>query len=163
MQVKIYWISDVKSGRLGIMPRPRGGDWLEDEIRSLKASDVDAVVSLLEREEVKELDITAERILCEANGISFLSFPIADRNVPPSKREALDFIQTLANLLWVGKSVVIHCRAGIGRSSLVAACILVFDGIPVSEAFERIENARGCSVPDTQEQREWVAQFAESL
>ena len=49
MQVRIYWIDDFESGRLGIMPRPRGGDWLEDEIRSLKVSGVDAVVSLLER------------------------------------------------------------------------------------------------------------------
>jgi hypothetical protein len=76
MQVKIYWISDIESGRLSIMPRPRGGDWLEDEIRSLKISGVDAVVSLLERDEITELDIAAEKSLCEAHGISYLSFPI---------------------------------------------------------------------------------------
>jgi hypothetical protein len=29
VQVKIHWISGVEPGRLGIMPRPRGGDWLE--------------------------------------------------------------------------------------------------------------------------------------
>jgi hypothetical protein len=29
MQVRIYWISDLESGRLGVMPRPRGGDWLK--------------------------------------------------------------------------------------------------------------------------------------
>lgn len=67
------------------MPRPRGGEWLEDEIRSLKGSRVDVVVSLLEREEMVELEILNEESHCLAAGISFLSFPIRDRSVPESK------------------------------------------------------------------------------
>ena len=145
------------------MPRPRGGDWLEDEIRSLKSSGVDAVVSLLESAEIEELDIAEEQTLCGANGIAFLSFPIPDRNVPPSGREALDFAGGILNLLRSGKSVVIHCRQGVGRSALVAACVLALMSVPVDEAFKRIENARGCPVPDTPEQRRWVAQLAGSL
>ena len=145
------------------MPRPRGGDWLEDEIRSLKLSDVDVIVSLLEKEEIAELEIAEEQALCEANGISFLSFPIPDRNVPPSKRDALDFARSLSSHLREGKSVVIHCRQGVGRSALIVACVMALGGISVDEAFERIEKARGCPVPDTPEQRAWVAQFAESL
>ena len=145
------------------MPRPRGGDWLEDEIRSLGMSGVDAVVSLLERDEITELDIAEEKSLCEENGISYLSFPIRDRNIPLSKRDALDFARMLANLLQEGKSVVIHCRQGVGRSALIAACVLILSGVPVDKAFEKIENARGCSVPDTEEQREWVVQVTEGL
>jgi len=145
------------------MPRPRGGDWLEDEIRSLKTSGVDAVVSLLESEEITELDIVEEKFLCEANGISYLSFPICDRNIPLSKRDASDFARMLMNLLKEGRSVVIHCRQGVGRSALIAACVLVLSGVSVDKAFELIENARGCSVPDTEEQRRWVLEFAEGL
>jgi hypothetical protein len=26
-----YWIDTGHAGRLAILPRPRGGDWLEDE------------------------------------------------------------------------------------------------------------------------------------
>ena len=163
MQVRIYWISGVESGRLGIMPRPRGGDWLEDEIRSLKMSGVDAVVSLLEPEEITELDIAEEKSLCEANGISYLSFPVRDRNAPLSKRDALDFARMLANLLKEGRSVIIHCRQGVGRSALIAACVLVLNGVPADKAFGLIENARGCSVPDTEEQRKWVVKLAEGL
>jgi len=163
MQVRIYWISDLESGRLGIMPRPRGGDWLEDEIRSLKMSGVDAVVSLLERDEITELDIAEEKSLCEANGISYLSFPIRDRNIPLSKRDVLDFARMLANLLKDERSVVIHYRQGVGRSALIAACVLVLSGVSVDKAFEKIESARGCSVPDTEEQRKWVVQFAEGM
>jgi protein-tyrosine phosphatase len=163
MQVTIYWINDIESGRLGIMPRPRGGDWLEDEIHSLKMSGVDAVVSLLQEEEITELDIAEEKLLCEANGISYLSFPIRDRDIPLSKQDALIFARKLENLLQDGKSIVIHCRQGVGRSALIAACVLVLNGVSVDKAFEKIENARGCSVPDTEEQRKWVAQIAESL
>jgi protein-tyrosine phosphatase len=161
VQVKIHWIDGIKVGRLGIMPRPRGGDWLEDEVRSLKSSGVDAVVSLLERAEVEELDIVGEQTLCEANGISFLSFPIPDRDVPASEQEALDFADSVAKLLRSGKGVVIHCRQGVGRSALVAACVLALGGVPVDDAFEKIEAARGCPVPDTPEQREWVARLTE--
>lgn len=64
MQAKIYWIDGVAPGRLGIIPRPRGGDWLQDGIRLLKLSGVDVVVSLLESEEVAELDLAEEQALC---------------------------------------------------------------------------------------------------
>jgi hypothetical protein len=37
MYTKIYWIHDFANGaKLGIMPRPRGDDWLEEEIVKLK-------------------------------------------------------------------------------------------------------------------------------
>ncbi|HZT58440.1 MAG TPA: dual specificity protein phosphatase family protein [Pyrinomonadaceae bacterium] len=163
MRVTVHWIDGIESGRLGIMPRPRGGDWLEDEIHSLKMWGVGAVVSLLEQDEITELDIAEEKSLCEANGIAYLSFPIRDRSVPLSKQDALAFARKLVKLLQDGMSVVIHCRQGVGRSALVAACVLVLGGVSVDEVFEKIENARGCSVPDTEEQREWVRRFAESL
>lgn len=160
MRVRIHWIDGVTFGRVGIMPRPRGGDWLEDEVRSLCASGVDVVVSLLEREEITELDVVNEQAFCETNGIRFLSFPIKDRGVPPLNRETVDFIRMLAEILSEGKTVVIHCRQGVGRSALIAASVLVVKGLDVNLAFERVAAARGCPVPDTQEQREWVDKFA---
>lgn len=142
------------------MPRPRGGDWLEDEINALRAMNVDVVVSLLETDEVQELDLEGEKRFCEAVGICFMSFPIADRNIPVSSSEALKFAESIEQLMAVGNSVVIHCRAGIGRSSIMAACVLMKCGIPFDESFEKIERARGCSVPDTREQKEWVRQIS---
>jgi hypothetical protein len=54
---RVYWIHAPKAGRLAIMPRPRAGDWLEDEIASWKEAGIDTVVSLLEREEIAELGL----------------------------------------------------------------------------------------------------------
>jgi hypothetical protein len=45
----------------------------------------------------------------------------------------------------------------------MAAMVMLLLGFSVEEAFDRIERARGCSVPDTPEQRAWVARIAESL
>lgn len=160
MRVNIYWIDQGGLGRIGIMPRLRGGDWLEDEVRSLFTSRVDVVVSLLESEEIRELDVLNEQIFCEANEISFLSFPIKDRGVPPLNRNTADFIHTLAELASQGKTVVIHCRQGVGRAAVIAASVLVIRGLTVDSAFDLIAAARGYAVPDTQQQREWVTKFA---
>jgi protein-tyrosine phosphatase len=163
MQVKIYWISGSESGQAAIMPRPRGGDWLEDEIISLRKSNLDAVISLLEPGEVSEFELEHEEKFCQKHGITFHSFSIPDRNIPSSMRDAQKFIQQLVSLLAEGKNLVIHCRQGIGRSSMMAACVLVKNGYSVADAFAVIEIARGCQVPDTQEQRDWVERFFHSL
>lgn len=142
MQAEVYWICEIKNGRLGTMPRPRGGDWLEDEIRSLKQLGIDVVVSLLESHEIHELDIEQEQACCEAAGISFLSFPIRDRDVPTSIPETRKLVHAIADLLEEGKNVVIHCRAGIGRSSVIAACVMMVTGATSDQAFLQIEHAR---------------------
>jgi len=141
------------------MPRPAGGDWLEDDVRWLKQSGVDVVVSLLESSEIAGFELGYEKEACLAQGISFLSFPITDRSVPSSKQETLVFAQSLYDLLHSGRNVAIHCLAGIGRSTIVAACVLLLNGLTIDDALVRIERARGCRVPDTPEQREWITQF----
>jgi hypothetical protein len=69
MKTTVYWLNSDINSRIGIMPRPRGGDWLEDEIRSLRDSNVDIVVSLLEQAEIDELDLRDEPGCCENYGI----------------------------------------------------------------------------------------------
>lgn len=96
-------------------------------------------------------------------GIAFLSFPVEDRGVPASPGETLKLIRELDQYLAGGKSVGIHCRQGIGRSSLIAACLLVSAGETPNHAFKRLSRARGCEVPETAEQRQWVEAFAPKL
>ena len=155
----IHWIDPLTPGRLAIMARPRAGDWLEDEIAGWKAQGVDVVVSLLEMEEVTELGLRREAELCRATGIEFVSFPIPDRGVPASRRETAKLAKSIAAKIAAGRAIAIHCRAGIGRSSIVAACALVCAGIDADTAFVLIARARGVSVPDTDEQRNWVTAF----
>jgi len=160
MSTKLYWVDGPWPGRLAILPRPRGGDWLEDEIRSWQQASLDVVVSLLTRDEIVALDLEREAELCQANGIQFVSFPITDRGVPPSQKATLDLARRLTKILAEGKSLAIHCRQGIGRSAVIAACLLILSGIDPETAFQRISAARGCAVPETAEQREWVRALA---
>src|SRR5262245_20513522 len=141
------------------MPRPAGGDWLEEGVRWVEESGLEGVVSLLESSELGGLELGYEKEACLAQGLSFLSFPITDRSVPLSKQETLVFAQSLSDLLHSGRNVAIHCLAGIGRSTIIAACVLLLNGLTIDDALVRIARARGCRVPDTPEQRKWIAQF----
>jgi protein-tyrosine phosphatase len=162
MRTELYWIEGPWPGKLAILPRPRGGDWLEDEVQGWREEGVDLVVSLLTSDEVAELELEQESRLCEVYGIEFRSFPIVDRSVPTSRKTTLDFVKKLAKLLAEGKSIAIHCRQGIGRSALIAACLLVLSGIIPDAAFLRVSEGRGCSVPETSEQRQWLVEFAQN-
>jgi hypothetical protein len=157
MRTEVYWVPGPWPGRLGILPRPRGGDWLEDEVRSWRDSGLDVVTSLLTPDEVPELGLQDEAARSRAEGLEFHAFPIPDRGVPGSRAEMASLLTGLEQALRSGKNVAVHCRQGIGRSSLVIASLLASAGEDPDEAFRRIEEARGTSVPDTTEQRDWVA------
>jgi protein-tyrosine phosphatase len=163
MRPSIYWLDLPESWRLAIMPRPRAGDWLPDEIAVWKTEGIDVVVGLLEPDELDELDLRELPKLCRAADIEFVPFPIPDRGVPASIRETEDLVLRLCDALGTGKAVAVHCRAGIGRSALVAACVLVRNGYDVSRAFDTIANARGVAVPDTEAQRDWVSAFLSAI
>jgi len=163
MRTDLYWIAGPWMGRLAIMPRPRGGDWLEDEIRFWRQSGIDMVVSLLTREEQTELNLPDEGALCLANGIEFVSFPIVDRGIPSDFNAFSGQVMKLSDQLAEGRNIAIHCRQGIGRAALVAICILLFSGMEHTAAIQRVSEARGCSVPETAEQRRLIVDFASSL
>jgi protein-tyrosine phosphatase len=163
MKVNPYWIRGPWTGRLAILPRPRGGDWLEDEIRSWQRAGIQAVVSLLTPDEAAELSLESEAVLCKAHGITFLSFPIPDRSVPTSREATVELVRSIEKLLTEGKHVGLHCRQGLGRSAVISACQLMASGISTGEAFQRVGAARGCDVPETSEQREWVESLASEL
>jgi len=61
-----------------------------------------------------------------------------------------------------GGSVGVHCRASIGRAGLVTAGALMRLGFVEADAWRRASSARGTPVPDTDEQRLWVARSFES-
>ncbi len=126
----------------------------------LKESGVDVIVSALEPEEAAELELLLEEDCCRLSGVEFVSFPISDRSVPGSADAFDGLLDRVDQQLRKGKAVVVHCRAGIGRSSVIAASLLLQYGVSVAEAFDLLAEARGFPVPDTPDQREWVERFA---
>src|SRR5579863_7086194 len=120
---KLYWIENSSSGRLAISARPRGGDWLEDEIEGWRKQGVGVVVSLLTPSENDELNLKDEARLSKAKDIQFFSFPIEDRGVPLSSAKVEQLVAQLGPEIQHGKTVAVHCRQGIGRSSLISAAL----------------------------------------
>ena len=118
------------------------------------------VVSLLTQTEALDLGLKDEEHVVHARGLTHISFPIEDYSVPASANSLRQLVSQLAERLGRGETVGIHCRGGIGRSSVVAACLLLTEGLSVQSAFEQIETARGRPVPDTIYQRDWVGDFA---
>ena len=159
MNPDLFWIAGPWHGRLAIGTRPRGGDWLEDELRSWRQASIDVVVSLLESSEEDQLELLGEQKAAEANGMRFISFPIPDRGVPASIPAAVLVMTNVASALAEGKNVAVHCRQGIGRSGLIAAGIMATSGMPPEQAVEIVTAARGLAIPESAEQLLWVQEL----
>lgn len=160
MHTRPFWIELGGLGRLGVSPRPRGGDWLEEEIQGWSRDGVTDVVSLLTPPEERDLELVSEEELCRLHTIRFHRLPIEDRGIPSSNDEVQRLADRLVTSLGNGGSILIHCRQGIGRAAMVAAAVLIELGHSPAQAWRKIQNARGIPVPETAEQKLWLTTFA---
>lgn len=159
----LYWIDGPWPGRVALAARPRGGDWLADEMSAWRRSLVDTVVSLLTGAEEADLELANESQEAKSHGMTFISFPIQDRQVPSSEVALGKFVEKLDAELSKGKNLVVHCRQGIGRTGLIAACLLVSKGWSPDAALQQLSAVRGVAMPETSQQREWIDRFAATL
>ena len=157
MSPQIYWMKGPWPEKLALSARPRGGDWLEDEVKVWHREGVDEVLSLLTTDEEEALDLEKEARLAAKEGLTFLSFPIFDRQIPSSQAVLTSTLEKIDADLSTAKNVLIHCRQGIGRTGLVAACLLVSKGLDPAATLESVSSSRSLPVPETQEQRRWIA------
>ena len=158
MLTPLHDVPTDAAGQLAVMPRPRGGDWLSEEVSNWRSRGVTRVVSALTTSEIAELGLTAEESLCNEAGIAYQCFPIEDRSVPRDLAAFLCLAKEINSWVSQGEFVAVHCRMGIGRSGTIAAAVLVLRGATVTEAFDIISQARGLQVPDTPGQVDWLRQ-----
>jgi protein-tyrosine phosphatase len=163
MIAEVYWTNEKFPGRIALVPRPRGGDWLEDEASAWKTTDLDVIVSMLERDEVESFGLEREAEFCRANGIEFFSFPVTDRSVPTLNEHFFNQLEKLKILLLEGKNIGIHCRQSIGRAPLLAAFLMILFNLEPKESFRQLSLARGLEVPETEEQKHLAEKFYEEL
>jgi protein-tyrosine phosphatase len=147
-----YWITPT----LAIVPRPVGGESLGAEMAAMRAAGIDIVVSMLEPAEARELGLEWEEAAARKSGIRFVSFPIPDHGTPAETEPFERILEFLERSMLEGKRVGVHCRGCIGRSSVIAASLLVRSGMKDVDAWRQIREARGTSVPETPQQRAWV-------
>jgi len=161
---------DELPGRIGLTfapgKRDSWGGWhrdLEADLQRLREEyRCDVLVSLMEPHEYDMLGIAGLFDSCAECGIEVVHFPIPDLCAPPpdAMERFADLVSAILDSVRAGKTVVIHCRGGIGRTGTVAACCLVALGYGANEAIERVRAVRPGSV-EMPEQEDWVARFAD--
>lgn len=142
------------------MPKP-SGEWLVEDIAHYNTHGITDIISLLRDDEVEELDLKNEVEVCNAAGINFKRLPIQDRGLP----EILHLrrlAKQVAEQIDTGRSVAVHCRAGIGRAGLLVCCILQELGFGAIQALAYVSDARGVRVPDTPEQRDFIIDYGKT-
>jgi protein-tyrosine phosphatase len=155
----IFWIRGIPPASLAIILCPPGGHGLRDELLVLKNAGIDTLLSLLEEQETHLFGLSNEGRLAEQAGLRFLSFPLPDAHLPPDRAAFRAFALGLANRLRAREAVGIHCRGSVGRSAVAAACALIHLGWTPKAALAAITAARGLTVPDTQEQEDWILRY----
>ena len=130
---------------------------LEADLTLLASNGATDLVTLIGEDERGKLGVGALPRLAGENGLSWREFPITDRTAPASGRQA-EFDQLLDELLTdlaAGRRVTIHCQAGLGRTGLLAAGLLVQSGIGPDDAIARVRSARPGSI-ETSGQEDFI-------
>lgn len=113
-------------------------------VDTLKQAGAAAVISLTPTEEMLRLQAASLPVTCQLAGVHWFHWPVADEQVPGEAFEqAWDRdLGTVLALLQQGQSVAIHCRGGSGRTGLIAARLLMTQGISSDDATAQVQTLR---------------------
>lgn len=163
MKPEIYQIKSIGKGSLFAMAKPVADDFMEQQFVNLANEKINRIVSLMEIDEASKAGLEEELRLTEKHRMEFVSFPIRDRGMPDSITEFSKFTRGLYDDIASGLNTVVHCYAGIGRTGMVSAAVLLHDGFQPEQAFQHISLKRGVSVPDTQQQIDWIVNNRDTI
>ena len=154
------------AGRIGLVscpgrhdPHASGGGWARDlaaDLDAIRAWGAVAVMTLVEADELALLGVAAMGREVAARGMAWIHLPIADMTVPDAAFERAwreDAGPRLHALLARRRDVVLHCRAGLGRTGTIAARLLVETGTPADAAIRAIRAARPGAIETPAQER----------
>ncbi len=142
----MHWIVQ---GELGSMHKPGLLRDLDDDLAGLRALGVRTLVTLTE-ESFDEAKLSEYEIRP-------IHFPIVDMSIPD-----IALVEPLCRLISegmkTGDSFIVHCKAGLGRTGTILACVQVYRGASAVDAIDtiRLKNAKYIQ---TDEQTEFVSRF----
>jgi protein-tyrosine phosphatase len=119
----------------------------------------DAFLLLVEDNELVSTRTGRLAEVLAAHGIELLRHPVVDMNVPGDRAAYAAMLAEVANRLRVGKSVVVACRGGLGRTGTAVACLLVDAGMDPQTAINLTRATRRNTI-ERGTQVEWVMSWA---
>lgn len=138
-------------------------DLASDLARLRDEYQTDTLISLVEENELAELGIQNLEYECRNHDIELIRFPLRDVSVPSSLKSFAGLIREITKRLKQKKTVVIHCKGGLGRAGLTAACSIVAaseNTIGGSQAIKKVRWACTGTI-ETKEQENFVSLFGE--
>jgi ADP-ribosyl-[dinitrogen reductase] hydrolase len=123
------------------------GDWRRDlgpDLDRIRDWGAVAVVTLMEAHELDRYRVPGLGAAVAARGMAWLHLPIPDAGVPDAAFEAAWQAAgpRLRGWLREGRRVLLHCRAGLGRTGTIAARLLVESGLAPEAAVRAVRAAR---------------------
>lgn len=79
--------------------------------------------------------------LLARHGIRFLHLPARD-HTPPSQKQLFEGTRWVLNELQAGRRTLVHCKEGIGRSVVLACCVLMVGGHDLGQALNLVKSRR---------------------
>lgn len=124
-----------------------GAPWDRDlraDVEAIREWGASSVLTLLEPHEFDLLSVRGLPNALRDAGMVWLHAPIPDVSVPgPAFEAAWRTIRPrLVEQLRQRRSVVVHCRGGLGRAGMIAAKLLVMTGDDPRRAIERVRTVR---------------------
>jgi protein-tyrosine phosphatase len=159
-RLRVDFLEDprVKPGRVGLTVLPGRRDWrrhLDEDLSSLRADGIDAVVCLVPQAELERYGVPTLSDAYAAAGFALLHLPLLDQKGAGDAelRRAVAWIDAQVA---AGKSVLVHCVGGLGRSGMIAACWLRSRGASADDALTIVRAARGPRAVETKIQERCV-------
>lgn len=137
--------------RLGGMQMPGLLREMDSDLRGARALGISYMVTLTEQ------PFPAHE--AEKFGISVGHFPIDDMGVPTLER-AHELTEDVLRRLEHGEKIVFHCRAGLGRTGTMLACVLVRSGEGAATSVERVRKVNPLYI-QAEAQLAFIAAFAD--
>ncbi|XP_077554609.1 cyclin-dependent kinase inhibitor 3-like [Haemaphysalis longicornis] len=166
--IKIDWLDLSPFGYpdsvgLSALPGCRFKDTWRDvasDLAYLKLEDVSDVFVLCTRGELSMYRVPTLLADYESHGMTVHHHPVLD-GMAPGISELLEILREIGETIGQGKRALVHCFGGLGRTGLVAACLLLNldDKMTPEHAVRKVQELRGKRAIQTVKQYNFIHDF----